>query len=115
RDEINESLGGVMSRVYRAWDTVIGRTVAIKVLTEQGCNDPDVKERFLWEARMAGKIAHDNVIHIYDFGEDEEHRPYMVMEFLAGEDLRHAIRDSHTGDLRNKLHIAIQIARAIEY
>jgi serine/threonine-protein kinase len=115
RYEIHESLGGGMSRVYRAWDTVIGRTVAIKVLTEDGCKDPEVKERFLWEARLAGKVAHDNVIHIYDFGEDEEHRPYMVMEYLGGEDLRHAIRDDHTGDLRNKLNIALQIARAIEY
>jgi len=115
RYEIKESLGGGMSRVYRAWDTVIGRTVAIKVLTEEGCKDPEVKERFLWEARLAGKVAHDNVIHIYDFGEDEEHRPYMVMEYLGGEDLRHAILGGHTGDLRNKLNIALQIARAIEY
>src|SRR5262252_1652828 len=115
RYEIEEFLGGGMSRVYRARDTVIGRTVAIKVLTEAGCADPEVKERFLWEARMAGNVAHDNVLSIYDFGEDEEHRPYMVMEFLRGEDLRHAIKAGHTGDLRNKLNIALQIARAIDY
>ena len=76
---------------------------------------PEAKARFLEEARMAGNITHDNVISIYDFGEDEQHRPFMVMEFLRGEDLRHAIKNGHTGDLKDKLKIALQIARALEY
>ncbi len=113
--ELVEFLGGGMSHVYRARDTVIGRTVAVKILTEAGCTDDDAKKRFLAEARMAGGMAHENVIAIYDFGEDEQRRPYMVMEFLRGEDLRQAIREGHTGDLRNKLRIALEIGRAIEY
>jgi formylglycine-generating enzyme required for sulfatase activity len=113
--ELEEFLGGGMSHVYRARDTVIGRTVAVKILTEQGCADPDAKARFLQEARMAGNIQHDNVISIYDFGEDEQKRPFMVMEFLRGEDLRHAIKEGHTGDLQSKLRIAVQIARALGY
>ena len=113
--ELQEFLGGGMSHVYRAQDTVIGRTVAVKILTEAGCQDAEAKARFLAEARMAGNIAHDNVISIYDFGEDEQHRPFMVMEFLRGEDLRHAIKSGHTGDLRNKLKIALQVARALQY
>ncbi len=104
-----------MSHVYRARDTVIGRTVALKILTEQGCEDTEAKERFLAEARMAGNISHDNVLSIYDFGEDDQHHPYMVMEFLKGEDLRHAIKNKHTGELRDKLKIAVQIARALQY
>ena len=113
--ELEEFLGGGMSHVYRARDTVIGRTVAVKILTEAGCQDAEAKARFLAEARMAGNIAHDNVISIYDFGEDDQQRPFMVMEFLRGEDLRHAIKNGHTGDLRNKLKIALQAARALEY
>jgi serine/threonine-protein kinase len=113
--ELQEFLGGGMSHVYRARDTVIGRTVAVKILTEAGCEDPEVKARFLAEARMAGNIAHDNVLHIYDYGEDEKHHPFIVMEFLRGEDLRHAIRDQHTGDLKSKLKIALQVARALQY
>jgi serine/threonine-protein kinase len=113
--ELQEFLGGGMSHVYRAQDTVIGRTVAVKILTEAGCQDAEAKARFLAEARMAGNIAHDNVINIFDFGEDEQHRPFMVMEFLRGEDLRHAIKNGHTGDLRNKLKIALQVARALQY
>lgn len=104
-----------MSHVYRARDTVIGRTVALKILTEAGCEDTEAKERFLAEARMAGNIAHDNVLSIYDFGEDDQHHPYMVMEFLRGEDLRHAIKNGHTGELRDKLKIAVQTARALAY
>ncbi len=64
---------------------------------------------------MAGNISHDNIISIYDFGEDEKQHPFMVMEFLRGEDMRHAIKNHHTGDLRSKLRIALQIARALEY
>src|SRR5215471_16797349 len=97
--ELQEFLGGGMSHVYRSRDTVIGRTVAVKILTEKGCEDPEVKERFLAEARMAGNLTHDNILSIYDFGED----------------LREAIKNGHTGDLRGKLLIAVQIARALGY
>jgi serine/threonine-protein kinase len=113
--ELQEFLGGGMSHVYRARDTLIGRTVAVKILTDAGCQDTEVKERFLAEARMAGSLTHDNVLGIYDFGEDDQQRPFMVMEFLRGEDLRHAMRNGHTGALRDKLKIAAQVARALEY
>lgn len=112
--ELEKFLGGGMSHVYRAKDTVIGRTVAVKILTEQGCADPEAKARFLQEARMAGNIQHENIIQIFDFGE-EEGRPFMVMEFLVGQDLREAIRAGAVGELKEKLRIARQIARALEY
>ncbi len=113
--ELQEFLGGGMSHVYRAQDTVIGRTVAVKILTEAGCEDAEAKARFLAEARMAGNISHENVLSIYDFGEDDQRHPFMVMEFLRGEDLRHAIKNGHTGDLRARLKIALQVARALQY
>ncbi|HET9319011.1 MAG TPA: bifunctional serine/threonine-protein kinase/formylglycine-generating enzyme family protein, partial [Bryobacteraceae bacterium] len=90
-------------------------TVAVKILAEEGCADEEVKSRFLQEARLAGNVTHDNVISIYDFGEDAEGRPFMVMEFLKGEDLRHAIKNGTTGDTRHKLGIALDIARALEH
>jgi serine/threonine-protein kinase len=112
--ELLEFLGGGMSHVYRARDTAIGRQVAIKILTPEACQDPDAKARFLQEARMAGNIEHQNIIRIHDYGE-ERGRPFIVMEFLVGEDLRHAIRDHHAGDISNRLRIALDIARALEY
>jgi serine/threonine-protein kinase len=112
--EILEFLGGGMSHVYRARDTAIGRQVALKVLTAEACQDPDAKARFLQEVRMAGNIEHENIIRIHDYGE-EQGRPFIVMEFLVGEDLRHAIRENHAGDIANRLRIARDIARALEY
>ena len=64
---------------------------------------------------MAGNIRHDNILSIYDFGEDEQHRPFMVMEFLHGQDLRKAIREGSTGDIQSRLSIALQTARALRY
>src|SRR4051794_27930668 len=104
-----------MSHVYRALDTLIGRTVAVKILTEAGCQDSEVKERFLAEARMAGSLSHDNVLGIYDFGEDDQRRPFMVMEFLRGQNLRHAIQKGTLGDMRGKLKVALQVSCALAY
>jgi serine/threonine-protein kinase len=112
--ELQEYLGGGMSRVYRARDTVIGRTVVVKILTEQACKEPEAKARFLQEARVAGNISHDNIIRVYDFGE-EEGRPFMVMEYLRGEDLRSLIKTNRTGDLHCKLTLALQLAHALEH
>jgi formylglycine-generating enzyme required for sulfatase activity len=112
--ELIEFLGGGMSHVYRATDTLIGRTVAVKILTPESAGDREVKERFLQEARVAGNISHENVIRIFDFGEIEG-RPFMVMEFLQGDSLQGLIRDGRLGDLQWRLQVAVQAARAIEY
>jgi len=109
--ELLDYLGGGMSRVYRARDTLINRIVCVKILTEKA--DADAKARFLQEARVAGSLSHDNVIRVYDFGEDAEGNPYMVMEFLEGEDLRHLMKQGRTADLQWKLKAALQIARAL--
>ena len=111
---IEDYLGGGMSHVYRATDPVIGRTVALKVLTEAGSEDPDAKERFLLEARTVGNVSHDNIVKIFDFGDDDG-RAFMVMEFLLGEDLRCAIKAGRTGDSANKLKIAWQLACGFEH
>ncbi len=113
--ELEEFLGGGMSHVYRARDTVIGRTVAVKILTEDGCMDAETKARFLREARLAGNVSHENVVNIFDYGEDSQGRPFMVMEFLRGEDLRHAMKNEHVGGITEKVRIALQLARALEY
>lgn len=112
--EFQEFLGGGMSHVYRAWDSVMNRMVAVKILTAEATADPEAKARFLREAQTAGGLTHDNIIRVYEFGE-EDGRPFMVMEFLQGEDLREAIRSGHVGDLHRKLEIALEAAKALEY
>jgi serine/threonine-protein kinase len=112
--ELQEFLGGGMSHVYRAVDTVLGRTVAVKILTIEGVADSETQARFLLEARMASNISHENVIAVYDFGQ-EQNRPFIVMEFLRGQSLRSAIKNNQTGDLAQKLNIALQVGRALEY
>src|SRR5947208_16886520 len=94
--ELQEFLGGGMSRVYRALDTVIGRTVAVKILTEEGCADEEIKARSLQEARMAGNITDDHIISIYGFREDADGRPFMVMELLKGLALQHELKHAST-------------------
>ncbi len=112
--EIEEYLGGGMARVYRARDSVLGRHVALKMLTEEGTADAESKARFLLEARTASNIRHENIISVYDFGEDQG-RPFIVMELLEGQSLRDAIRKSQAGDFMQKMKIALQIARAVDY
>ena len=112
--ELQEFLGGGMSHVYRAVDTVIGRTVAVKILTEQGIKDEDAKQRFLQEARMSGSIQHDHIVTVHDYGEEQGY-PFIVLEFLHGEDLRDAIRKDHLGDVANKTRIALEVAQALAY
>ena len=112
--EVEEFLGGGMSHVYRATDSVLGRRVAIKVLTEEAMADSGAKDRFLQEARLASNIQHENIIAIYDFGEDAG-RPFMVMEFVEGESLRAAIEGGRAGDIPERIRIARQAARALEY
>ena len=60
--ELEECLGGGMSEVYRARDTVIGRTVAVKLLTEEACADTEVRTRFMLEAQMSGNLQHDHIV-----------------------------------------------------
>jgi len=112
--ELQEFLGGGMSHVYRALDTVIGRQVAVKILTDEACRDAEAKQRFLHEARMSGTIQHDHIVTIHDYGE-EMGRPYIVMEFLRGSDLRDSIRKAQAGDLLNRLRIAVECAAAMDF
>lgn len=117
--ELIEFLGGGMSQVYRARDTVIDRPVVVKLLTVEACSDAEAKARFLQEARVAGNIQHENIVSVFDFGEHEG-RPFIVMEYLKGVDLRVALRDGTLRDAANGgltacLKIALQTANALEY
>jgi len=80
--------GGGMGEVYRAHDLLLDRAVALKVLQHALAGDPALVERFKQEARAAARLTHPNVVGVYDWGSEDEHTYYMVMEFVSGTDLR---------------------------
>ncbi len=112
--QLDQFLGGGMSHVFKARDTVLNRVVCVKILTPEGAADAETRARFLAEAKMSASLMHDNVIRIFDYGE-EQGKPYIVMEFLTGADLRTAIKDGSSGDVRTQIGIALQGAKALEY
>ncbi len=80
------SVGG-MGRVYRAEQSVLGRTVAVKIIHPHLLADENAAVRFLTEARAASQLNHPNSVSVFDFGRTEDGQPYLVMEFLRGKDL----------------------------
>lgn len=112
--EVEQFLGGGMSHVYRAIDPVLGRRVAVKVLTEKALSDPEARAKFLQEARVTSTVHHENIVSIFDFGEDAG-RPFIVMEFLEGESLRAAIEGGRAGDAAERVRVARETAKALAY
>jgi eukaryotic-like serine/threonine-protein kinase len=91
--EIVELIGrGGMGVVYKARDTVLGRLVALKVMTAGLADNAEVRERFLREARAVSMLQHANIVVVFELGEHDEN-PYIVMEYLDGEPLDRTIRN----------------------
>ena len=83
---------GGMGLVYAAFDRTLNRKVALKVLPHDRWDDPTAVERFVRQARAMARLEHPGVVRVYDRAFHRERVPYVVMELLAGTDLRHALR-----------------------
>lgn len=88
---------GGMGRVFQAHDERLGREVAIKAIRTEHFNNEDVRARFAREARVIARIHHASVVEVYDSGELEDGSLYIVMEWLNGVTLAHAMRDNGPG------------------
>ena len=121
RYTIVETLGqGGMGKVYLARDPVIGRNVALKVITIR----PDLseeeagqyRERFLREAQAAGALIHPNIVAVHDIGQDAASgSPYIVMEHVPGQDLKKVILSRAPLPAAEAVGIVAQIAAALDY
>src|SRR6266850_6557327 len=86
---------GAAGNVWEAENLLVGRHVAIKILHASVASRPDMQQRFLAEARLSAKLAHPNVVDVYDLGRTDEGTPYIVMELLDGETLEKMLARRH--------------------
>ena len=113
RYKITERIGvGGMAEVYRAQDTVLGRTVAVKVMLPQYAESPDFTQRFKQEAAAAANLQSPYIVNIYDWGNDNG-TYYIVMELIRGTDLKTGIKARGALNQRKVAEIGSQVCSAL--
>ncbi|MDB5945853.1 MAG: hypothetical protein JWQ33_879 [Ramlibacter sp.] len=119
RYQVEKELGkGAMGVVYLGKDPKIGRVVAIKTMALsqefEGEELTDARERFFREAETAGRLQHQNIVTIFDAGEEHD-LAYIAMEFLKGKDLVDFCKDGHLFPVPKVLSIVARVAEALAY
>jgi eukaryotic-like serine/threonine-protein kinase len=113
RYELTRKIGrGAMGVVYQARDEVMRRDVALKVLTADFEDDPEIRTRFLREAQAAAGLSHPNIITIYDVGEEND-RFFIVMELLRGIVLKSFLKQPESAPLGRKIHLMMQLCAGL--
>ena len=114
RYEILESIGaGGMSDVYKAKDRKLNRFVALKVLKKEFSENKDFVSKFRTEAQAAAGLEHQNIVNVYDVGE-EDGIYYIVMELVEGITLKRYIEKKQRLSVKESVSIAIQISMGLE-
>ncbi|HKE17704.1 MAG TPA: protein kinase [Kofleriaceae bacterium] len=104
---------GGMASVYVAEHTLIGRTVAIKILHQQYAEDAECVRRFLDEGRTIGTLGHPHIVESTDMGRTSTGAPFLVLELLEGRTLEQELRNKGRLPVQRSLRIAQQIASAL--
>jgi serine/threonine protein kinase len=105
---------GGMADIFLAKDLMLERKVAVKILRHDFSIDDTFKQKFLFEARAAANLSHANIVTIHDFGFDEG-RPYLVMEYIAGTDLKTRISQQGKISYTEALPLLLQACAGIGY
>ncbi len=109
RYEIIKTLGeGGMANVYLAFDTILNREVAVKILRGDLASDPKFVRRFQREALSASSLSHPNIVEVYDVGEDEG-QYYIVMEYCPGKTLKQLLKKRGALTLTEVIDIMMQV------
>jgi class 3 adenylate cyclase len=117
RYEVQAFLGeGGRKRVYRARDTRLDRDVAFALIRTEGL-DADGRQRIQREAQAMARLSHPNVVTIFDIGEEEDGRPYIVSEYMAGGDVEGLLREAedHCLPIERTVAIADAVAQALAH
>jgi serine/threonine-protein kinase len=109
--EEHQATGG-MAEVYRAYDRMLERHVAVKILRPELSSDPQFRERFRQEARAAANLSHPNIVTIHDIGLDGG-QLYIVMEYVAGIDLKTLLRQRGRLPTAEAIGLVIQACSGI--
>ena len=114
--EIVRPLGkGAMGQVYVAHDVKLDRDVALKVMAAQIADDPELKSRFEREAKAVGKMAHPNLVTVFDFDYHSDGSPYIAMELLKGSDLQKAVRQPPPMTVERKVAVIVQVLAGLAH
>jgi eukaryotic-like serine/threonine-protein kinase len=115
RYELRDVVGtGGMASVYCAYDTLLERNVALKILHDHHSEDDEYVERFRREARAAAQLSHPGIVTVIDRG-DEGGRQFIVFEYVEGETLKELVERSGPMPVRRVIELALQIGRAIAF
>ena len=104
---------GGMGEVMLAEHRTLGKRVAVKMIRPQYVGDAETEARFILETQAAGRIHHDNVVGISDFGRTEDGRMFFVMEYVEGEDLGQTLRSEGPLPWKRVVQMARQVCRGI--
>lgn len=115
RYKVIEKIGvGGMADVYRGYDELLGRTVAIKILHANFASDEGFVGRFKREAQNAGRLSHPNIVNMYDVGYDQGYH-YIVMEYVEGQTLKEYIQERGKLSVDEAIKFAVAIAEGLEH
>jgi hypothetical protein len=104
---------GGMGVLYRAWQPLIARNVAIKIVRPELMTRSDAPARFLREARVLAQLRTEHVCRVLDAGALDDGLPYMVLEYLEGDDLRNVLNESGRFDVSRAVDLVLQVAEAL--